>query len=139
LQWTTRHGIRLLINNSPPEGTYHNIPGYRSRDQSKKRIPLELLHARLGQGKCGTLLAANEHSLWEDALIRMTGETGCLTCGIATICSRPRNREARLGATRPWKYLLFLDIQHPLVETGLTPGTRYSFHLLIVALLTLIM
>jgi hypothetical protein len=69
----------------------------------------------------------------------MAGETGCLTCGIATICSRPRNREARLGATRPWKYLLFLDIQYPLVETGLTPGTRYSFHLLIVALLTLIM
>jgi hypothetical protein len=61
----------------------------------------------------------------------MTGETGCLTCGLATIRSRPRNKEPHTGATRPGEYL-FLDIQHPLVRAGLTLSTCYPFYLLIV-------
>jgi hypothetical protein len=79
--------------------TYHNVPAYRNKDNNKKCLPLELLHQRLGHRKCRTLLAANEHQLWEDVTIRMTGETGCLTCGIATICSRAHDKEPHTGAT----------------------------------------
>jgi transposase InsO family protein len=119
------------VDESNEEATYHRIPTYRNKDQNWKRIPLELLHARLGHRKCRTLLAASEHNLWEDASIRMTGETGCLTCGIATIRSRARNKEAHSGATRAGEYL-FLDIQHPIVASGLTISTSYAYYLFIV-------
>jgi hypothetical protein len=95
------------------DSTYHSIPTYRNKDQNKKRLPLELRHSRLGHRKCRTLLAASEHNLGEDTTIRMTGETGCLTCGIATIRSRTRNKEPHSGATRAGEYL-FLDIPNTL-------------------------
>jgi len=60
----------------------------------------------------------------------MTGETGCLTCGSATIHSRAHNKEPHTSAHRAGKYL-FLDIQHPLVKAGLTISTSYPFYLLI--------
>jgi transposase InsO family protein len=113
------------------DSTYHSIPTYRNKDQNKKRLPLELLHSRLGHRKCRTLLAASEHNLWEDTTIRMTRKTGCLTCGIATIRSRARNKEPHSGATWAGEYL-FLEIQHPLVQPGLTRSTSYAFYLLIV-------
>jgi len=61
----------------------------------------------------------------------MTGETGCLTCGIATIRSCGCNKEAHSGATHAREYL-FLDIQHPIVVSGLTPSTSYGYYLFIV-------
>jgi len=61
----------------------------------------------------------------------MTGESGCLTCGIATICSRAKNKEAHTSAARDGEYL-FIDIQHPKITTGLTIATSYAFYLLIV-------
>jgi hypothetical protein len=48
-------------NESGEEDSYHHIPSYRNKDHNRKRIPLELLHARLGHRKCRTLLAASEH------------------------------------------------------------------------------
>jgi len=67
---------------------YHMIPSLRNRDHSegaRKFLSLEILHNRLGHRRCRTLLAASEHSLWADAGVLMSSETGCLDCGIATI------------------------------------------------------
>jgi hypothetical protein len=120
------------LSENTDNGIYHSILAYCNKDQTKKRLPLELLHARLGRCKCRTLLAASEHNLWEYTCICMTGEmTGCLTCGIATIRSSNRNKKPNSGAMRPGEYF-FLDIQHPPLETGLTPSTSHSFYLLIV-------
>jgi hypothetical protein len=70
------HGRRMASNltvvspnTSAQDPTYHNIPAYRNKDQNKKRLPLELLHFRVGHCKCRTLLAASEHNLWEDTSI----------------------------------------------------------------------
>ncbi len=52
------------------EPLYHRIPAYCNKDQDKKRLPLELLHQRLGHRKCHTLLAASEYNLWEDSTVR---------------------------------------------------------------------
>jgi len=40
----------LTVQQSDTDGnnTYHKIPSYRNKDQQKKRLPLELLHQRLG-------------------------------------------------------------------------------------------
>lgn len=58
-----------LKNNEGP--TLMRVPTMRSRDHSckRKRVPIELLHARLGHRKCRTLLAASEHGLWADTQI----------------------------------------------------------------------
>jgi transposase InsO family protein len=128
----TASNLSVTTNYSDTESdTYHKIPAYRNKDNDKKRLPLDLLHQRLGHRKSRTLLAATEHDLWQDTTIRMTGKAGCLTCGVATIRSRARNKEAHSGASRPGEYL-FLDIQHPFVEAGLTVSTSYAFYLLIV-------
>lgn len=85
-----------------------------------KRLPLELVHAQLGHCQCCTLLAANKHQLWKNVTIRMSPETGCLSCGIATFKSTVRNKEHHSGASHPGEYV-FLDIQHPITSTGLRP------------------
>jgi len=77
-------------SNNSNSGTqrYHMIPSLRNRDHSegaRKFLSLEILHNRLGHRRCRTLLAASEHSLWADAGVLMSSETGCLDCGIATI------------------------------------------------------
>jgi hypothetical protein len=112
---------------------YHMVPSARQRDHTtstaKKRISLELLHTRLGHRKCRTLLAASEHNLWEDATVRMSPETGCLSCGISTIRSTARNKEPHTGARSPGEYV-FRDIIHPTTVSGLTPNTSYAFYLL---------
>jgi len=115
------------------EGQYHPVPAYwnKESDTYYKRLPLELVHARLGHSKCRTLLAANEHRLWKDTIIRMAPETGCLSCGIATARAAVRNKEHHSGADYPGEYV-FLDIQHPITSAGLTPKSTYKFYLIVV-------
>jgi hypothetical protein len=113
--------------------TYHEIPAYRNANvpTRHKRLPLELIHVRLGHRKCRTLLSANEHRLWKDVTIRMSPENGCLSCDIATARAANRNKDHHSEASRPGEYI-FLDIQHPITTTGLTPATTYDFYLIIV-------
>jgi len=115
------------------DGDYHDVPSLRNRDLSKgmKYVSLELMHRRLGHRKCRTLLAANEHHLWGDAMVRMSTETGCLSCGIATIKASAHNKDHHTAASHPGEYV-FLDILHPITHTGLTTKTSYAFYLIIV-------
>jgi len=89
------------------------------------------MHRRLGHRKCRTLLAANEHHLWEDAMVCMSLEMGCLSYSIATIKASARNKDHHTAASHPGKYV-FLDILHPITRTGLTTKTSYAFYLIIV-------
>jgi len=115
------------------KGQYYPVPAYRNKESDAyyKRLPLELVHARLGHSKCRTLLAANGHRLWGDTIIRMARETGCLSCGIATARAAVRNKEHHSGADYPGEYV-FLDIQHPITFAGLTPKSTYKFYLIVV-------
>jgi transposase InsO family protein len=120
-----------VMNNSTLN--YHEVPAFRSSvsRSRQKRLPLELLHARLGHRKCRTLLSANEHQLWKDVSIRMSPETGCLSCGIATARSAARNTEHHSGASQPGEYI-FLDIEHPITTADLTTASTYPFYLIVV-------
>jgi hypothetical protein len=112
---------------------YNPVPSTCSRGHSskKKQISLELLHCHLGHQKCCTLLAASEHNLWADTAIQMSPESHCLSCGIATIRATARSNEPHSAASKPGEYA-FLDIQQPIVSTGLTPSTTYAFYLFVV-------
>lgn len=112
---------------------YHAVPAFRNKDlpQQMKHLPLELVHARLGHQHCRSLLAANEHRLWQDTTIHMSPEVGCLSCGIATARAVARNKEHHTGASRAGEYI-FLDIQPPTTAVGLTPASTYPFYLIVV-------
>jgi hypothetical protein len=64
-------------------------------------------------------------------MVRMSHDTHCLSCGIATIRSTSRNKEPHSAASKPGEYA-FLDIQQPLVTTGLTLATSHPYYLFVV-------
>jgi len=81
----------------------HAVPSNRSHDHSanKKRVGLELLHQRLGHRKCRSLLAASEHGVWADTMVRMGPEEECISCEISTAQASNRNKEPHTGGTYP--------------------------------------
>jgi hypothetical protein len=96
-----------MENEDVNANNYHEVPAFRNAAilLQHKRLPLDLLHARLCHHKCRTLLSANEHQLWKDVTIRMSPETGCLSCGIATACSAVLYKEHHSGVSRPGEYI----------------------------------
>jgi len=129
--------LRVQISQSKgssAEGAYHSVPSIRNRDHSegaRKFLSLETVHKRLGHRKCRTLLAASEHNVWSDAGVLMSGEAGCLDCGIATIRATARNKQPHTAASRAGEHL-FLDIQYAVSPHGLTHATTFPNYLIIV-------
>jgi transposase InsO family protein len=78
-----------------------------------------------------SLLAANQHNLWNDIKVRMDHERDCLSCKIATIHSSDRNKLPHTPSTHPGQ-TIFSDILHPITDTGLTPNTTFPFYLILV-------
>jgi len=117
----------------PSSTSTHVIPAHWSHDHSanKKRTGLELLHQRLGHRKCRALLAASEHGVWADTLVRMGPEEECVSCEISTARASKRNKEAHTGGTYAGEYI-FLDILHPVVPVGLTRNSTFPFYLILV-------
>jgi transposase InsO family protein len=111
----------------------HTVPFNRSHDHSanKKRTGLELLHQRLGHRKCRALLAASEHGVWADTVVRMGPEEECISCEISTARASKRSKEPHTGGMYPGEYV-FLDILHPVVPVGLTRDSTYPFSLILV-------
>jgi transposase InsO family protein len=117
----------------PTETETHVVPANRNHDHSanKRRTGLELLHQRLGHRKCRAILAASEHGVWADTMVRMGLENECLSCEISTARASSRNKEAHTGGNYPGEYV-FLDILHPVVPVGLTKESTFPFSLILV-------
>jgi transposase InsO family protein len=111
----------------------HLAPWSRDHDHSsnKKRTALELLHRRLGHRKCRALLAASEHEVWADTLVRMGPEQDCVSCNISTIRASARNKEPHTKGMYPGAYI-FMDILHPVTKKGLTSDSTYAFYIILV-------
>jgi hypothetical protein len=124
----------VASNITVQDDPYTLVPSMRAHDHStrRKHISLELLQRRPAHWKCHNLLATSEHNLWADTAIHMLSETHCLSCGIATIWSTPWNKEPHSAAMKPGENA-FLDIQQPIVSTGLMPATTYAYYLFAVS------
>jgi hypothetical protein len=111
----------------------HIIPSHRNHDHStdKRRTALELLHQRLGHRKCRALLAASEHGVWADTVVRMGSEQECVSCKISMARAASCNKEPHTGGTYAGEYI-FMDILHPVVTAGLTKSTTFAFYLILV-------
>jgi transposase InsO family protein len=127
------HPMATDVTVTSLETVPHTVLSHRSHDHStdKRHTALELLHQRLGHWKCRALLAASEHGVWADTVVRMGPEQECVSCEISTIHATSRNKEAHTGGTYAGEYV-FLDILHPVVTGGLTASTTFAFYLIIV-------
>jgi transposase InsO family protein len=112
----------------------HAIPANHSHDHSanKKHTSLELLHQCLGHRKCRALLAASEHGVWADTMVRIGPEEECVSCEVSTARASNRNKEAHTCSHYAGEYT-FLDILHPVVPVGLlTWYSTFPFYLILV-------
>ncbi len=114
------------INNN----THHVPDRIRSRS-SKKFIGLQLLHNRLAHCALRSLLAADEHNIWNDVKIHMDPEQDCVSFKIAIIRATARNAHPHMPSTHPG-HTTFMDIIHPISDIGLNPSTSVPFYLLLV-------
>jgi hypothetical protein len=114
---------------------YHDVPAFRIADIPSNHNHLPSVHACLGHRKCRTLLSVNEHRSWKDVTIRMSPETGYLSCGTAT-CEHtcPECSKIQARAKDPSKYLAEIRTngsggrdaaQGPLPEWSTTGYTSY--------------
>jgi transposase InsO family protein len=111
----------------------HTIPSHRNHDHStdKHCTALEILHQCLGHRKCHALLATSEHGVWADTVVQMGSELECVSCEISTVCTANRNKETHTGGTYAGEYI-FMDILHPVMNTGLRKSTTFAFYLILV-------
>ena len=68
------------------------IKDVSKKDQSRKKIPLELLHQRLGHRSTRSLIAGDTANVWEDAELRIDAEPFCTSCKISSMNKKARSR-----------------------------------------------
>jgi len=99
--------------------------------ETRRRVDLELLHARLGHQSIKSLLAASHDSIWEDTQIRFAPDSFCISCKIATRRTVARGHRAVSHPEYPGQ-ILFMDLIHNPSQTSITASTYYQYYLLIV-------
>ena len=102
-----------------------------STTQPRRRVDLELLHARLGHQSIKSLLAASHDSIWEDTQIRFAPDSFCISCKIATRRTIARGHRPVSHPEYPGQ-ILFMALIHNPSQTSITASTYFPYYLLIV-------
>ena len=133
---STTSTLPALIDQPQPDSddnsTQQPIPLrlVRPPTNSKRKIPLELLHVRLGHRSFKSLLAGSNAGVWADCTAIPSNDTFCLPCKIASIRSKNRSNSPVAYATQPGQ-ALFIDIVNNPSKRGLTPSSYYSDYLIV--------
>ena len=72
----------------------------RAPKTSKRQVPLELLHVRLGHRPNKSLLAGSDLGIWDDVVAIPAPDTFCLPCKMASIRSANRGQGRTAHATK---------------------------------------
>ena len=75
---------------------------------ARKKIDLELLHQRLGQGSTRSFLAGIIANFWEDIELRIDPDPFCTSCQISSMNKKARSK-IWLKPKAPFKWV-FIDI-----------------------------
>ena len=97
---------------------------------ARKKIPLELLHQRLGHRSTRSLLAGDTANVWEDVELRIDPDPFCTSCKISSMNKKARSK-ITLKPKAPFKWI-FIDIIPSTAPKSLTTDTTFSDYLLIV-------
>jgi hypothetical protein len=73
----------MLVANNSTVKKFTTVLEHVKKQNQKKRIDLELAHARFVRPSC--LFAAFSAEIWNDLIIRMSPDFDCISCRISTI------------------------------------------------------
>jgi hypothetical protein len=109
----------LMLKNGMPVANnatvkiFTTVPEDMKQQSQKKRIDLELAHARFVRPS-RTLLAASGAEVWNDLTIRMSPDSDSISCRISTIKATARIKHQSTPVTKPGQ-VIYVDIL-PLVS-----------------------
>ena len=90
----------------------------------KNKVPLELLHQRLGHRSTKSLLDGDTEFFWQDIELRVDPEPLCISCQISTINKKARPKTP-LKPKTPFKWV-FMGIIPSISFKILTKDTNFA-------------
>ncbi len=100
------------------------VPEEVKQQNQKKRIDLELAHARFVRPS-RALLAASSAEVWNDLSIRMSPDSDCISCRISTIKATARIKHQSTPVTKPGQ-VIYVNILPPVSAESLTPKAIFQ-------------
>jgi hypothetical protein len=122
--------LTLMLKNGMPVAdnatvkSFATVPDDVKQQSQKKRIDLELAHARFVRPSIA-LLAASSAELWNDLTIRISPESDCISCRIFTTKATAWIKHQSTPFTKPGQ-VIFVDILPPDSAESLTPKSHFS-------------
>ncbi len=117
--------LTLMLKNGMPVANnatvknFTTVPEDMKQQSQKKRIDLELAHARFVRPS-RALLAASSAEVWNDFTIRMSPDSECISCRISIIKATVRIKHQSTPVTKPGQ-VIHVDILPPVSAESLTP------------------
>ena len=128
--------LTLMLRNGMPVANnatvkqFTTVPEDLKQQSQKKRIDLELAHARFVRPS-RALLAASSAEVWNDLTIRMSPDSDCISCRISTIKATARIKHQSTPVTKPGQ-VIYVDILPPVSADSLTPKSNFPALLILV-------
>jgi transposase InsO family protein len=107
-----------------------SIPEHEQQKSHKKKIDLELAHARFIRPS-RALLAASSAEVWNDLSIRMSPDSDCISCRISTMKATARIKHPSTPVSKPGQ-VIYLDILPAASDDSLTPKSYFPALLILV-------
>jgi hypothetical protein len=113
----------MPVANSATVKKFTTVPEDVKQQSQKKRIDLELAHARFVRPS-RALLAASSAEVENDLTIRMSPDSGCISWRISTIKATVRIKHQPTPVTKPGQ-VIYVDILPPVSAESLTPKRHF--------------
>ena len=95
-----------------------------------KKVPLVLLHQRLGHRSIRSLMAGDTTNVWKDIELRIYPDTFCTSCQISLMNKKARSKN-QSNPKAPFKWA-FMDIIPAMAPKSFTSKTKFSNYILII-------
>jgi hypothetical protein len=123
-----KNGMPVASNDTVKKNA--TVPEDVKQQSQKKRIDLELVHARFVRPS-RALLVASSAEVWNDLTIRMGPHSDCISCRISTIKATARIKHQSTHVPKPGQ-VIYVDILPPVSAESLTPKSHFPVLLILV-------
>jgi hypothetical protein len=120
----------MHVTNNATVKKFTTVPEDVKQQSQKKRIDLELAHARFVRPS-RALLAASSAEVWNDLTIRMSPDSDCISCRISTIKATAMIKHQSTPINKPGQ-VTYVDILPPVSAESLTPKSNFPALLILV-------
>jgi hypothetical protein len=116
-----KNGVPVANNATVKKFT--TVPENVKQQSQKKRIDLELVHARFVRPS-RALLAATNAEVWNHLTIRMSPDSDCISCRISTIKATARIKHQSIPVTKPGQ-VIYVDSLPPVSAESLPHKSNF--------------